>query len=86
MKTAADIEAYIVADIEDITLGSVSAAEIRGDSRLIQDLGLDSMDYATVLLGCEKWLGIKIRERGVDWAELQTVNQLSEFLAKQQSS
>ena len=84
MKTAADIQQHITALIEEIKLGAVPATQIRADDRLIQDLGLDSLDYATVLLGSEKWLGVKVREEAVDWSAIQTVGQLADFLAQQQ--
>jgi acyl carrier protein len=66
--------------IEEITLGKVRASGIREDSELIDELGLDSLDYGSTLLQCEQWLGIKIREDGVNWREIRTAGQLSAFL------
>ena len=37
------------------------------------------MDYATIMLATEQKLGIKIREDGVRWAEIQTVEQLADL-------
>ncbi len=84
MKQADAIKTYLAQQIEEIKLGAVTAGQVSGDQRLIQDLGLDSLDYATCLLGCEKWLGIKVREEGVDWSQIQTVDQLAQFLEAQQ--
>lgn len=84
MKSRDEITTYLTSQIEEIKLGTVAADQIAGDQRLIQDLGLDSLDYATCLLACEKWLGIKVREDGVDWGAIQTVDQLAQFLEQQQ--
>ncbi len=86
MKQVGDIKQHLVAQIEEIKLGVIPADQITGDQRLIQDLGLDSLDYATSLLACEKWLGIKVREEGVDWSRIQTVDQLAQFLETQQQN
>lgn len=83
-RTQAQIERYLAGLIEEITLGRRPAAAIRPGDRLIADLGLDSLDYATVLLGCERWLGIRVAEEGVDWRSIQSVEQLARFLAQQQ--
>jgi acyl carrier protein len=62
----------------------VEMDSIRPESRIISDLGLDSMDYATVMLMTERWSGIKIREDGVDWSKIQTVDQLADLVVKHQ--
>lgn len=82
MKTKEQILEHLKARIEDVSLGEISAASVQPCSRIIGDLGLDSMDYATIMLSTEQWLGMKIREDGVRWAEVQTVEQLADlFLA-----
>ena len=83
-RTQAEIERYLAGLIEEITLGRHPAATIRPGDRLIAELGLDSLDYATVLLGCERWLGIRVAEEGVDWRSIQSIEQLARFLARQQ--
>jgi acyl carrier protein len=70
---------YIKDKIQDISLGAVQAKSISNDSRIIQQLGLDSMDYATIMLMTEQKLGIKIHEDGVRWGEIQTIEQLADL-------
>lgn len=70
--------------IEDVSLGNITAGTIIDDNKIIDDLGLDSLDFASVLLSCEQWLGIKVQERDVDWRNIQTVNELAQFLYLQQ--
>lgn len=70
--------------IEDVSLGNLAAESVDPDSRIIEDLGLDSLDFASVLLACEQFLGIKVQEQSVDWRTIQTVRELSEFLHNQQ--
>lgn len=77
------IQQMIAQQIEEISLGQSPASTIEPHHRLIGDLNLDSLDYATVLLACERDLGVKVQEDGVDWAQLQSVAQLAEFLANQ---
>lgn len=82
-----DIEAIIAKlkiFIEEVSLGNVTTETISPDNRIIDDLGLDSLDYASVLLACEQWLGIKVQERAVDWRTIQTVRELAQFLYQQQ--
>lgn len=70
--------------IEDVSLGNVMSETIIPDNRIIDDLGLDSLDFASVLLACEQFLGIKVQERAVDWRTIQTVRELAQFLYQQQ--
>ena len=84
VKSAEQIERYIATLIEEVRLGQVSTAEVRSDQELIGDLGLDSLDYAAVLLGAERWLGVTVQEAGVDWGQIRTVGQLATFLEGQQ--
>lgn len=79
MKTREDIIEHIKIQIEESSLGAVAAESVTADSRIIADLGLDSMDYATIMLATEQKFEIKIREDGVRWAEIQTVGQLADL-------
>jgi len=56
---------------------------VSAGQRLLDDLGLDSLDYATVLLSCEQWLGIAIDEDGIDWRTVATVEELADFFLEQ---
>lgn len=67
-------------EIESISLGEKVAAEIKETDEIIADLELDSLDYATVMLTCETWLGIKVNEAAADWRNIKTVGQLAAFL------
>ena len=84
MKTPQDIVTFIAATIEEVSLGARSAASVGPEARILEDLGLDSLDYATVLLSCEQWLDIHVREDDVDWRQLDTVEKLAVFLHGQQ--
>lgn len=84
MKSYYEILTHITKAIEDISLGVVRASDIGPDARILSDLGLDSLDYASVLLECEKWLNIRVREEGVDWSRLSTVADLAAFLEREQ--
>lgn len=84
MKTYEEILAHIRILIQDISLGTINITDIDPDAHILGDLGLDSLDYASMLLECEKWLGIKVREEGVDWGRLSTVADLTAFLEHEQ--
>lgn len=77
MKSQSEVLQYLASSIEEVTFGRVSAAAIKPDDRIIADLRLDSLDYATVMLGCEQWSGIKLDENRVNWAEIDTVEKLA---------
>lgn len=80
MRSVDDIQGRIAVLVEETTFGRVKAAEVKGDAALLDDLGLDSLDYATTMLSCEEWLGVKVQEAGVDWRQVRTVRQLAELL------
>ncbi len=84
MKSKEEILARLKEVVEGVSLGSRKAASIADSDMLITGLGLDSLDYASVLLGMEQWLGIHIREEGVNWREIQSVSQLADFLRNEQ--
>lgn len=66
--------------VEEQTLGGRPVSTIGEDELMREDLTLDSLDYAAVFLGCEQWLGIKVKEQGVNWAEVRTIGQLAKLL------
>ena len=68
--------------VEEVSLGSIKYSDIFDTSKLLDDLGLDSLDYATVMLRVEQKTGIHIAEDSTNWADVQTVEQLAQlFLA-----
>jgi acyl carrier protein len=79
-KTLDQVVDFMRAEIESISLGANPAAEIRETDEIMADLGLDSLDYATVMLTCETWLGVKVNEAAADWRRMKTVVQLAAFL------
>lgn len=86
MKRKAEVLEHLKQVIHEVSLGAVAVEQITGESRIIGDLGLDSMDYATVMLSTEQWAGVKIREDGLNWSRIQTVEQLADlFLAQEQA-
>jgi acyl carrier protein len=84
MRTRDEIAGHIRAIVDEITPGGRDVSAIDGSARLIEDLGLDSLDYATVLLGCEEWLSLRVVEDRVDWQLIGTVDGLATFLLEQQ--
>jgi acyl carrier protein len=85
MKQKIEIVLKIQETIEELSLGNVPAKQISPENRLIADLGLDSLDFATVMLTVEKWSGIKIKEDLVNWSAVQTVDQLAALFEEHQS-
>lgn len=83
-RTLHDIETKLGQIIEEVTLGAVSRSSVNSELRLMDDLGLDSLDYASVMLSCEKWLQCKVNEAQVDWRGVRTVGQLAEVMCRSQ--
>ena len=79
-KTVEQIVDFMRAEIESISLAATPAAGISETDEIMADLGLDSLDYATVMLTCEKWLGVKVNEAAADWRNMRTVAELAAFL------
>ena len=79
-KTVEQIADFMRAEIESISLGATPAAGIKETDEIMADLGLDSLDYATVMLTCEKWLGVQVNEAAADWRNMRTVAELAAFL------
>jgi len=79
MKSKDEIFEKICSFIEEVSLGNIHANHIKPGDKIIVDLGLDSLDYAAVMLQLEQWTGSKIDENKVNWAEVQSVAQLSKL-------
>lgn len=80
MKTVSEIEAYLATGVSEITLGEVLPESVTPDMGLISDLGLDSLDYASLMLMAEGWLGVTVAEESVNWREVRSVRQLALLL------
>ena len=74
---------HICEQIEIVTLGRLKSTDVNPKDKLIEDIGIDSLDYASILLNCEDKLKIKVKEEGVDWRKIQTVDDLANFLNMQ---
>lgn len=72
--------------VEETTLGEFKADEIQSAQKLQNDFGIDSLDYATIMLRLEEWCGIKIKEEGINWSEVQSIEELASLFIKQQQS
>jgi acyl carrier protein len=83
MKSLSDIINYLRLVIEDVSLGKINRNEISGDS-VILDLGIDSLDFASIMLAGETFVSSKVNEDGIDWRNVRTVSQLAELLYKSQ--
>lgn len=81
MKSKAQVILHLSQAIADATFGRITAESIKPSDRIMADLGLDSLDYATVMLGCEQWCGVKLNENKVNWAEIDTVEKLADLFA-----
>lgn len=80
MHDLADIEGKLAELISEVSLGRLLPAQVAPEASLLGDLGLDSLDYATVMLGCEQWLGSRVAEDRVDWRQVVTVRELATLL------
>lgn len=79
MKPLSDIVSHLKLVIEDVSLGKVNRNDINGDSVLL-DLGIDSLDFASIMLAGETFVSSKVDENGIDWRNIRTVTQLAELL------
>lgn len=72
--------AFLKREIQAISLDQTPAATIADDARLMADLGLDSLDYASLMLSGEEVLGVEVDEDNVDWRAVATVRDLAVLL------
>ncbi len=47
------------------------------DSDILKDVGLDSLDYASVVVTVEDQLGVALREEEIDWSRVNTIRDLA---------
>lgn len=80
MRSLDEVTGFLARVIEDVTVGAVPATSVSVDTAIQGDLGLDSLDFATVMLAAEEWLGVALDESAVDWASVRTVGQLAALL------
>lgn len=82
MKNVNEILEYLKGEIEVITLGNITHDNINDNSSLMDDIGLDSLDYASIMLAGETFVSGKIDENNVNWRNVRTVAELAELLHK----
>ena len=84
MKLREEIIAKLKHQIADLSLGNLQCDSIKETDEIIGTLGLDSLDYATVMLQIQNWSNINIRESDVQWGMIKTVGELSDLFIKYQ--
>lgn len=84
MKSLGSIVKHLKDEIENITFKKISHYDIDDHSKILDDLGLDSLDYAQLMLSGEEFCNVKIDDNKVDWSKVKTVKQLAELLHNQQ--
>ena len=80
MKTIDEILRFLKEEIEEETLGIIKGEGICDDTRIMRDLGVDSLGYATIMLAGEVYVSSKVPEDSIDWSKVQTVRELAEVL------
>lgn len=79
MKTREEIVAKLKQHIADISLGNIEQTAIKETDEIIGTLGLDSLDYATVMLQVQSWSNVSIKESDVRWGTIKTVGDLTDL-------
>lgn len=60
----------------EVSFERLSKADITKNSKILDDLGFDSLDFAELMLHCETVTNQKIDEAAINWREILTVNDL----------
>ena len=76
-----DVQAQITSILTD-KIG-IAASEATLDANFIKDLGIDSLDYAEIVMEFEQTFNIRIPDN--DAEKLQTVGQAVEYLESQKA-
>jgi acyl carrier protein len=85
IRTEAEIVSFLASAIEEVTLGAQPAADVGPATHILDDTEVDSLDFATIVLMTEEWLGIQVGEDDVDWTEVATIGALARFLGGHQA-
>ncbi len=70
--------------INELKLEDVTPATFNADLDLVDEVGIDSMDLATIALVIRDEFGIRIDED--DYPKLTTIRIIGEYIAEKQSS
>jgi acyl carrier protein len=60
----------------EVSFGRLSISDIMAESKIIDELGFDSLDFAELMLHCESVTYQKVDESSINWREVITVNDL----------
>ena len=84
MKTRSEIITHLILLIDEVSLGSTKLSLIDGET-VILDLGIDSLDFAYIMISGETFVGGKVNENNIDWRNIRTINNLADVLFKCQA-
>lgn len=79
MKSKQEIINFLKEQIHEITFEQVSKDSMT-DNSVILELGLDSLDFAQLMLAGETFVGHKVNEKDINWANVRTIEQLADIL------
>lgn len=79
MKTIDEIINHLKLQIEEVLLNSIDINLLNGET-IILDLGIDSLDFAYIMISGETFVNGKVRENDIDWRNVRTIYQLSKVL------
>lgn len=84
MKKHDEIVEQLKIAIVEVTLGNVSKDDLKDTTLLMEEAGLDSLDYASVMLSGEEFVGTKLNENNINWRDVKTIGDLAALLEKSQ--
>jgi acyl carrier protein len=64
--------------ISELKLQDITAEEFNSDLDLVDDVGIDSMDFATIVLVLQDEYGIRIDEE--DFPQLRNIRLIAEYI------
>lgn len=72
----AELLASLMEAMVEVSFERIAISDISQDSKIIEELKFDSLDFAELMLHCETVTNQKVDESSVVWREVQTVNDL----------
>lgn len=60
----------------EVSFGRLSISDIKLESKIIDELGFDSLDFAELMLHCESVTNQKVDESTINWREVLTLDDL----------
>lgn len=74
----AEIVAAVIEQVKEVT-GRSSVGET---DRFTQDLGVDSLSYARILLACEQGIKLPLNLHGIVWSQVDTVGKMADLFSQ----